>query len=439
MKVCFFTNTFLPHVGGVARSTETLLADFRRLRHRVLVVAPEFAEGPAPRRVERSVERVPAVQNFNGSDFSVRLPLGAALSQRLGDFEADILHAHHPFLLGDTALRVGAERGVPVVFTHHTLYEQYTHYVPLDSPTLRDIGIDLSTRYANCCDGVIAPSESIAKLIADRGVTVPIRVIPTGVDTEKLASGRRAPWRRKLGLGDDDVLLGHVGRLAPEKNLPYLADALARCLRRNENAHVLIVGDGPSRPEMERLFADARVAQRVHFAGRRTGRSLLDAYAAMDVFAFASQSETQGMVLAEAMAAGNTVVALDASGVREVVTDKKNGRLLPSDASAETLARAFTQAVRNRELRERWRAAAVETAATFDRRRTARMVLEFYQEMIDAYRARHEGGPPDIWERILDRIAVETRLFADKIGATVGALSSHFLPGHSSATAPSTA
>jgi glycosyltransferase involved in cell wall biosynthesis len=436
MKICFFTNTFLPHVGGVARSTQTFLEDYRQMRHRTLVVAPEFAEGSAPRRIERSVERVPALQNFNGSDFSVRLPLGATLSDRLARFQADVIHAHHPFLLGDTALRVGAERGVPVVFTHHTLYEQYTHYVPLDSPALKTFVADLSTRFANCCSGVIAPSESIADLIASRGVERPIRVIPTGVDTALLASGRRARWRQKLNLSEDDVLIGHVGRLAPEKNLPFLADALARCLRRNENAHVLIVGEGPSRAEMDRLFGDARVLHRVHFLGQRTGRALHDAYAAMDGFAFASHSETQGMVLAEAMAAANPVIALDAPGVREVVRDNVNGRLLHAQATPEACARALSQLVRNAEARHRWSTQAQRDAAAFDRKVSARQAISFYEEMIAMRDHEPSNSFADRWERLLDRISIETQLVGDKVGAAAGALRQSFI-GNATAIATS--
>ncbi len=422
MNIGIFTNTFLPHVGGVARSTQTLLEDLRRRRHRALVVAPEFAEGKAPRRIERSVERVPAVQKFNGSDFSVRLPLGAALSKRLSGFKADLIHAHHPFLLGDTALRVGAERGAPVVFTHHTLYERYTHYVPFDSPTLRDYVIELSTRFANCCEGVIAPSESIADLIVARGVNRPVRVIPTGIDTAELGGGRRERWRKKLGLTDDDMLIGHVGRLAPEKNLNHLTEALARCLRRNNNAHVLIVGDGPSQTEMERIFGENRVFHRAHFPGRQSGRALHDAYAAMDGFAFASHTETQGMVLAEAMAAANPVIALDASGVREVVKNNHNGRLIATDATPEAMARALTQLVRNHDARARWTEAATATAARFDRARTIEDTLAFYEELILARRGSPDNEHPDRWDRLLDRIAVETRLIADKIGAAIGSV-----------------
>src|SRR5690606_36914192 len=130
----------------------------------------------------------------------------------------------------------------------------------------------------------------------------------------------------------DSLIVGHVGRLAPEKNLSYLAEGVALFLQREAAARFLVVGDGPWRKELKDVFARHGVADRLLLAGKRTGRTLREAYRAMDVFAFASLSETQGMVLAEAMAAGVPVVALNASGVREMVRDGSNGFLLPSSA-----------------------------------------------------------------------------------------------------------
>lgn len=423
MKICFFTNTFLPHVGGVAKSVQTFLEDYRRLRQRVLVVAPQFPEGGAPGRIERSVERVPALQNFNGSDFSVSLPLSAESMERITSMKPDLLHAHHPFLLGDTALRASAATGAPVVFTHHTLYEQYTHYVPFDSPRLKEFVIELSTRFANRCNGVIAPSESIAELLVSRGVTTPIRVVPTGIDTKALASGSRSRGRRQWGIPQDAVVIGHLGRLAPEKNLTYLTEAVASALKREKKAWLLVVGDGPSRDEMENILTGHNVADRVRFAGKLTGKALHDAYAAMDVFAFASHSETQGMVLAEAMAAGNPVIALDASGAREIVREKQNGRLLKADASTADFARALSQIVRSAELRKKWGDGARAQAVNFDRSVTSAKALEFYREVIAAHRRdQPRTEEQSLWDRTRERIAIEAQLVADKVGAAVKAI-----------------
>lgn len=425
MRICIFTNTFLPHVGGVARSVRTFVQDYRRARHDVLVLAPEFANGPAPRAIERLVERVPAWQNFNGSDFSVSLPLGPRAMQRIQAFEPDIIHAQHPFFLGSSAVRIAAQRGVPVVFTHHTRYEQYTHYLPFDSAPVQAFVIELATRFANCCQGVIAPSASLAQLLARRGVSVPVKVIPTGIDTRAFAAGQRARWRRRLGVADDAVLIGHVGRLAEEKNLRFLAQAVGRCLAEVANTQALIVGDGPARQGMAATLAEWGLADRVHFAGQLTGPTLRDAYAAMDLFVFSSQSETQGMVLAEAMAAGCPVIALDASGVRDVVQDGENGRMLPADANVEMMARVLAEAVRDPAARERWQEGARRTAVAFDRRNTARQALEFYGEVRAAFagRTRRDADEwEDAWRQWRDRLAIEGRLLGDKVVAVTHAL-----------------
>jgi 1,2-diacylglycerol 3-alpha-glucosyltransferase len=322
MNVLMMTNTYAPHVGGVARSVATFARAFRRRGHRVVVVAPEF-DGAAP---EEDVVRVPAIQNFNGSDFSVRLPVPGLLSAALRGFKPDVVHAHHPFLLGDTALRVAHARRRPLVFTHHTRYELYTHYVPGDSEALRRFAAQLSTGYANLADLVFAPSESLARVLWERGVRAPIDVVPTGVEPAEPAD--RASARAALGLPPGDFVIGHAGRLAPEKNLVFLAGAVADYLRKDARARWLLVGEGPLRAEIERRFRRHGLRGRLHAAGVLTGRRLNEAYAAMDAFAFASKTETQGLVLLEAMAAGVPVVALDADGARDVVSDRVNGRLV---------------------------------------------------------------------------------------------------------------
>jgi glycosyltransferase involved in cell wall biosynthesis len=338
MRVVMMTNTYLPHVGGVARSVEGFSRALRAEGVRVMIVAPEF---PGMDESETDVVRVPAIQRFNGSDFSVRLPVPGLLTEPLDRFQPDLIHAHHPFLLGDTALRVASSRGLPLVFTHHTLYEEYTHYVSTESEAIKRFVIDLSTGYANLCDHVIAPSQSVLALLQQRGVTSPITVVPTGVDLSRFTkrSGRR--FRKTAGIPRDVFVVGHIGRLAPEKNLMFLTRAVARFLQERPQAWFLVAGSGPLEDAMRAHFGEAGVLERVRFAGILQGGALADAYDAMDVFAFASKSETQGMVMAEAMAAGTPVVAVDASGVREVVRDGYNGRKLSvedGDAFSAALA-----------------------------------------------------------------------------------------------------
>jgi len=417
MKIALFSNTYLPHVGGVARSVKTLEDALRQRGHEVRVVAPEFEHA----RPDPDVLRVPAIQNFNGSDFSVRLPLPSMIRDFMEDFKPDLIHSHHPFLLGDAALREAWKLRAPIVFTHHTLYERYTHYVPLDSPALKRVAIQLATEYCNLCDQVIAPSESIEKLLRERGVTAPIRVIPTGIDLGFFARGHGLRFREKHGLPAEARVIGHVGRLALEKNLLFLAEAMALRLRDDPSAVFLVVGDGDARDEMLAVLRQATGGPRIHAAGKLTGQDLADAYAAMDWFVFASQTETQGLVLAEAMASGSPVVALDGPGVREIMTDGGNGFMLPDGASAAEFAASLGRLMEDPALSARCAAMARTTAAEYSIDRCTDCMLVAYETLTAGYQ---QAIKTDLtpWDRLLAGIEIEWNLLAEKMAAAAAAV-----------------
>lgn len=431
MNICMMTNTYLPHVGGVARSVETFAQEYRRMGHHTWIVAPTFAKIPGESQEEEEEEehviRIPAIQNFNGSDFSVRLPL-SVLFTRLTGSHADVVHAHHPFLLGDTALRYAANIHAPVIFTHHTLYEEYTHYVPFDSPALKQFVIELSTHYANLCDGVIAPSQSIASLIQERGVEVPIRIIPTGIDLAQFGRGDKTRGRISCGIPEDAFVIGHVGRLAREKNLAYLSNAVAKVLKEESKAHFLVVGDGPYAPAIQDIFQSNGAGDRLHCPGKKTGRELVDAYAAMDLFVFTSQSETQGMVIAEAMAAGLPVVALDASGVREVVADQSNGTLLPAHTGENVFGDHVTRFLKDPSVRRKCSKEALATARRFSKERCATMAIEFYEEILNKTRRQREQAEHDFWTSLLNRTELEWNLLSEKAESAFQGLISESSP-----------
>jgi len=413
MNIIMMTNTYVPMVGGVARSVESYTRALRARGHYVVVVAPEFEGMPEH---EEDVIRVPAIQRFNGSDFSVRLPIPALVSVRLKDYDPDLIHAHHPFLMGDTALRAAAARGVPLAFTHHTMYERYTHYVPGDSPVMQRFAIDMATEYANLCDQVIAPSASIADILKERGVTTPIAALPTGIDPDRFAKGDGRAFRRQHGIPDDATVVGHVGRLAEEKNLALLARAVARGVALNPSWHFLVVGDGPAAADIRAIFTERDLVGRLHLVGSRDGSALADAYHAMDAFAFASQSETQGMVLAEAMTAGVPVVAVDAPGAREVVRDGENGRLLEGE-DAERFAEALREVAGLTGKRRRaMQRAARQTAESFALQRCTDRLESIYREVVtrDIMLRPIDGGP---WDAALKRIEAEWDLWTTRLAA----------------------
>lgn len=422
MNICMLTNTYLPHVGGVARSVSTFAGEYRRLKHHVLVVAPEYDGKQLSRRAEAFVERVPALQRFNGSDFSVRLPLLTAMSTRIEEFQADIIHAHHPFLLGDTALRLGRIKNVPVVFTHHTRYEDYTHYVPFDSARLKDLVIRLSTQFANLCDGVIAPSQSFATLIRKRGVTAPIRVVPTGIDVAQFASGSGARFRQRFHVPADAFVVGHTGRLAQEKNLAYLGESVAIFLKSTPKARFLVIGSGPSELELRNAMERHGCGRQLILAGKQVGNRLADGYRAMDAFVFSSTSETQGIVVAEAMAAGLPVVALNAPGLREVVRHNKNGCLTPAHASPAVFARHIDSLFQDERRRMAFSREAQLTAAAFSKEACTARALAFYDDVIKRTREERRTTQESRWGILRERIALEWELLARKTQSIVQAV-----------------
>lgn len=336
MNILMFTNTYLPIVGGLELSIQSFTEEFRKRGHRVKIIAPEFDNSPAK---EPNIIRVPAFKNFNGSKFSITYPVPVILKKALKGFKPDVIHTHHPFLMGDTALRLAYADGIPLVFTHHSIYEENITPVPGMTEGLKKFIIELSTGYANLCDTVIAPSGSVAQMIREHGVTTPIEVIPTGLHLNQFR-GTSGNLREKMGIPKKALVVGYVGRLAEEKNLPFLMRAVSTFLRKNKSALFLVVGSGPMEAAVLLHFKEQKLESRLRMAGEMNGKKLIEAYHAIDVFAFASQSETQGMVLNEAMAAGTPVVGVDAPGVRDIVTDKVNGRLIPVENEA-----AFAQAL----------------------------------------------------------------------------------------------
>ncbi len=409
MNILMLTNTFTPHVGGVARSVQGFTNAYRRLGHRVLVIAPIFEGTPA---TETDVVRLPAVQHFRGSDFSIPMPVPRRVVVALRSCAPQIVHSHHPFLLGDTALRVAATHDIPVVFTHHTMYEKYTHYVPGDSPRLKRFTVDLVTGYCNLCDAVIAPSETVAELLLQRGVEVPIEVIPTGVNTEIFSAGDGASFRKWAELPPDVFVVGHAGRLAPEKNPAFLAEAVARFLLLQDRAHFLVVGAGPSEPDIRKTFETYGLTSRLHMVGVLDWTALAGAYRAMDVFAFASQTETQGMVLTEAMTSGVPVVAIDAPGVREVVRDRENGRLLPYENVDTFVAALCWVASLPSDERRALECGVADTAAAFSMSRTADRALALYESLMGT-KPRRKDIDTSLWTLTRRRLHEERKILGN--------------------------
>lgn len=419
MKILMATNTYTPFLGGVERSISTFTNEYRRQGHKVLIVAPEYDGRPEQ---EKGVIRMPAIQNFNGSDFSVRLPVPGFLNTRLQDFSPDIVHSHHPYLMGDTALRMGTKYSVPVIFTFHTFYEHYTHYVNADNHISKNFIIELSTIYSNLCDHLLAPSSGVRDTLVKRGVNTPIDVLPTGVDVDSFSMGNGSRFRESRSIPENAFVIGVVSRLAPEKNIAFISKSVLRYIESRPHAQFLLVGNGPLKQETESIFSDKDLSDHLIATGALKGTELADAYSAMDVFAFASHTETQGIVLLEAMAAGTPVVAVRATGINDVVADGENGFLLQEDdmdqfiCALEEIANA--DANRMSTLCEYAR----NTARNNTHKRCASRALDIYTSVIEKHHNRIQTDTNSTWKEARQKLETELEILKAKIKAVGTAL-----------------
>lgn len=331
MRIGLFTNTYLPFCGGVTISVETLRHGLQARGHEVWTFAPRF---PGAADSEPRIIRVPSVPAATYPEFALAVPWAPRIGREARRLRLDVFHAHHPFLLGPAARRLARRLGRPLVFTYHTRYEKYAHYVPLTRALVEAAALGLSTRFAVRADAVIAPSMLVRDQLRARGVTAPITVVPTGVDLARFRPGERATARHALGLPAVEPIVLYVGRLDREKSVDRVLHAFDRIAGTLGHARLCLVGQGTEAETLRRLAARLGTGDRVHFAGVRPHATLAAWYRAADLFLFASETETQGLVLAEAAACGLPAVAVAAPGCDEVVRDGETGVLTKGDPAA---------------------------------------------------------------------------------------------------------
>ncbi len=332
MKIALFTNNYMPFRGGVTTSVETLRRGLDARGHEAWVFAPRFRG--AVEDVHPRIVRYPSLPAATYPEFALAVPWSPGAAARARAERFDIFHAHHPFLLGPVARRLARSEGRALVFTYHTRYDKYAHYVPLPRRLVEAAATSLSTRFARRADAVLAPSALIRDELIARGVRAPISVVPTGVDLVHFAPGERATARRQLGLPVDDLVLLYVGRLDREKSIGRILSAFERVAGTVPRARLVLVGHGTEADALRRTARALPGGDRVAFLGVRAHEALVECYRAADLFVFASETETQGLVLAEAAACGIPAVTVSGPGCDEVVRDGETGLLTKPDSAA---------------------------------------------------------------------------------------------------------
>ncbi len=332
MRVGFFTEVYHPVINGIVASIDGLAAGLRRLGHEVYVFTPHM---PGSEDEEEDVYRIPSLPLPTATEYRLTLPLVSRARRKAVLSRVDVLHAHSPFVTGWMSVRYARRLGIPLVYTYHTQLEEYAHYVPFEPAATRLAASTLTRGFANMADAVIVPSGAMRERLLELGVYRRVEVVPSGIDLHRFGAGRRREdLRRRLGVRAGERLLLCVSRLGREKNIELLLDAIAHV---KAPVRLVIAGEGPDRQVLQSRARELGVVRRTHFLGAVPRKELPDLYASADAFVFASLTETQGLVIVEALAAGAFVIAAEAAAIPSVLRDA--GRIVAPDA------RAFAEAI----------------------------------------------------------------------------------------------
>ncbi len=383
MHIAHFTNTYHPVTSGVVRSVSSFRRALTALGHNVFIFAQTDR---AYEDKEPFVFRYPALQ-LPLQEYPLTIPVSNFVDTLLPSLKLDVIHAHHPALLGQVAAKKANALDIPLVFTHHTRYREYSHYAfALPQGLAKQVIERWIGDYMSHCQHVIVPSQSIKEILTETyGVTQGISVLPTGIEVAQYQQAEAGDIRQQRGWAEDDVVLISVGRLAKEKNFATLITAVAPVIRKNRPVRLVILGEGEERAGLEALAAELGVAERVNLLGTIPFDEVPNYLKAADIFCFASITETQGLVTLEAMATGLPVVAVDATGTRDAVADGVEGLLTPNEA--EALTAALTKMVEDETMRQKMAETAVHKANEFDIQKLAKRLVQVYEEAIEARKA----------------------------------------------------
>lgn len=401
MRIAMLTNNYLPFVGGVPISIQRLSDGLRNLGNEVFIFAPTYDD----EKEENNVIRYRSFDKKIANGCVIPNCMDPIIKQEFEENSYDLIHVHHPILIGNTALSLGKKYGIPVIYTYHTRYEQYLHHLKpfsrlrshYEKEQIKIIKqmegkvIDFSEnkfipyyirRFTKHCDMVFAPTALMKDHLMSQGAMTEIHVLPTGLNDLFFQKNQKEAniIRNKYGK-ENQFLLCTVSRLEKEKNLEFLLRGMKQLKEKlGDQFRLLIIGDGTQRGELELKVAESGLKKQVTFVGTIAQEEISHYYEACDLFAFSSKSETQGIVLLEAMAAGLPVVAIKASGVNDIVDNHFNG--YTTNENEDEFSDEIQKLLLDKERYKRISAGASETANEYRSISISQKAEQFYKEAI---------------------------------------------------------
>lgn len=382
MRILVVSDVYFPRVNGVSTSIQTFNQELRKLGHDITLLAPDYGTA-APD--ETGIVRIPSRHLIvDPEDRMMRYGKILGLAAGLKKQSFDILHIQTPFIAHYAGIKLARMLNIPVLETYHTLFEEYLfHYLPfLPRQALRFAARRFTRSQCNDVDAVVVPSNPMLEVLHRHGVTNRIEIIPTGMQMERFNGGDSVRFRAKYGIPPNRPTLLHVGRIAHEKNIDFLVHMLANVRAAVPDVLLIIAGEGPALAHLRQLVDRLGLRRNVLFVGYLSrADALLDCYRAGDVFVFASRTETQGLVLLEAMALGTPVVSTAVMGTKDILKPGK-GALVAGD-NLPDFSDKVVKLLNNSGLRNQLGEEAKEYAATWSAPALAEKMQELYINLVE--------------------------------------------------------
>jgi glycosyltransferase involved in cell wall biosynthesis len=382
MRILMISDVYFPRINGVSTSIQTFRRGLHAAGHETILIAPEYPGAPADH--ETTILRVPSRGvPRDPEDRAMKLGALRALRAEVERLEPDLVHIQTPFIAHYQGTALARALRLPVVETYHTYFEEYLHhYVPLmPRAVMRFVARRFTVSQCNVLDALVVPSRAMEQALLDYGVRCPMHIIPTGMEMERFAGGNGQRFREQLGIAPGQPVLVHVGRIAHEKNIEFLFRMFARVVRGKPDAVFIVAGEGPALASCKAYVRSLGIAQHVRFVGYLSReRELLDCYRAGDLFVFSSRTETQGLVLLEAMALGVPVVSTAHMGTADIMNPQRGARVAPDDEAA--FANIVVQLLEDVPRRAAMSAEARAYAATWSASAMADRLAGLYSEVL---------------------------------------------------------
>ncbi len=382
MNILLISDVYFPRVNGVSTSVRTFTEQLQKQGHTVHLIAPDYG---VETEDEAWISRVPARKIFfDPEDYLMKYSEVIKLLSVLKEKKFDLIHIHTPFIAHYAGLKLAQALEIPVVETYHTFFEDYLHhYLPWIPKTIaRGLARQISKKQCNQVDAIVAPSQPMLDVLRSYGVTAEAEVIATGLQDNSFAKADGNVFRNKYGITIDRPMMLYVGRVAFEKNIDFLLEVTQKVIQKKPDILMVITGEGPAEKSLHAKARALGIENSVQFIGYLDRNTELNAcYQSADIFVFASKSETQGLVLLEAMAQGTPVVAIAELGTASILIEGQGARIATDNVTefADKVHGLITQPKVRKQLGIAGKAYA---SSLWSAGAKAEQMVYFYQDLI---------------------------------------------------------